>query len=322
MIKKPKQLRDLVIAVGLVGGITAAHASVVGDTPEIAKLRAEYIEAVTSNSPEAVAKLVSDDYVMLQPDPKGPDTYGKTAYINYRKSLNPVASMTVEPDRVIRCGGDWAFEASIEKLEWNLSGIKNYPTTARVVKVLNRQEDGEWIYARTIRAWDHWSHVSPPAPEFIANTGFGTWEPRKQSRAKAKLAQEMMDFQNNGTKNLVSTDDSIDFMKQVVIKADESTGEMIAYGTEGAIYGFDQYIQMRYGLATTPSDEVRKYFKEALMCDNEMGFLWGQDIASGTNILDGKRWIGSGDFFYLMKKQGGEWKLGPVGVVYGETEGE
>ena len=53
------------LVMGLFGGLLSAHASTIGDTPEIAKLRAQFENAVISNNPEAVANFVRDDYVML-----------------------------------------------------------------------------------------------------------------------------------------------------------------------------------------------------------------------------------------------------------------
>lgn len=317
-----KILSGVTAVVGSMALATSTYGAMKGDTAEIAELRAQFEKAVIANDPEAVGKLVTDDYVMLQPNPKGPDTYGREAYVNYRKSLDTVTKLTVEPVRVISCGKEWAFEISKEHMEWDLTEVPGYPTHARVVKVLNRNDNGEWRYARTIRAWDTTSHVAPPAPGSLSNAGYGVWEPRRQGAAETKRAQEMMDMQHKTTRALVASGDMSSMMDDVLTLPDENLGDMIAYGAGWEMTSREEYLENRPHANMTPYDDLRKYFEEGISCEKGMGFVWGQDITTGSSRVDGKRWISSGDFFYIMTKQEGRWRMGPVGALYNEVPGE
>ena len=299
--------------------LTPAGASEVGETPGIARLRAEFIAAVKSNDAEKVGELVSSDYVMLQPNQNGPDTYGKSAYINYRKSLDPVAEISFEIERVITCG-DWAFEIGKEYTEWKSPQI-NHQTMARFVRVLNRAKGDNWQYARTIRAISPESYIAPPKPGSISNYGYGTWMPRSQSVENSVLAQEMMDTMTRDTRALVASGDMVSPMSEFLARPDKSTGELIGYGASWELHGTEEYMAARQEAALTPYDDLRKYHEEGIVCEPDTGFLWGQDLTTGKNLPTGERWISSGDYFYMMKKQDGKWRMGPVGVLYDEVNG-
>ena len=70
-----KLVRNSVVPVRSLLAISA-RAMIVGRRP-IAELRAQYIEAVTSNDPQAVGKLVADDYVMVPRDRRERGMNGK-----------------------------------------------------------------------------------------------------------------------------------------------------------------------------------------------------------------------------------------------------
>lgn len=309
------RLLFLIVAAGLV---VTAQASEVGDTEEIAALRAQYIEAVTSNDPGVVAELMTDDYVMLQPNANGPDTYGKDSYLNYRASLDQVVSLNVDTVRVVTCG-DWAFEVGKESMEWTTLLDVPFSTEARVVRVLKQTNDG-WRYARTIRAWATDSYIRPPGPGQLFNAGYGTWTPYKQSNADTKLAQEMMDAVTTDTRQLVAGGDMVSPMENIVALPDDSIGDAIGYGQDWEINSRKEYMENRVYAKYTPFDDLRKYFEEGVVCEKDMGFMWGQGITTGSDIVTGERWISSGDFFYLMKKQDGRWRIGPVGMLYNEVK--
>ena len=319
IINKPIFLSHLMMASAVAIGVTASvHAAKVGDTPEISKLRADFIKAVTSNNPQNVGKLVTEDYVMLQPNEYGPDIYGKKAYLEYRKTLDKISSLNVEPKRVITCG-DWAFEMGKETMDWTTPHGVELSANARFAKVLQRTKEG-WRYARTIRAWAKNSYILPPAPGSLFNAGYGTWIPIKQSSAETALAQEMMDMQTVGTKKMVADGDMVSMMEEVVATPNESIGEMMGMGRDWEINSREEYMAGRQYAAFTPYDDLRKYFEEGVVCENDMGFAWGQDITTGSDIVTGKRWIASGDFLYLMVKQKGKWRIGPIGILYDEIE--
>ena len=256
------------LVMGLFGGLLSAHASTIGDTPEIAKLRAQFENAVISNNPEAVAKFVSDDYVMLQPNANGPDTYGKKAYLDYRGTLAKITRLDVEPVRVISCG-NWAFEIGKESLDVTTPEGVDFSTSARVVKVLNKTRDG-CRYARTVRAWAKNSYITPPAPGSLFSTGFATWTPDTSS--DPVLVKEMLDSMADNTRALVAGGDMV--IPQQDVAAVGFPGP-VGYGQEWEMNTREEYMQNRKYVAFTPYDELRKYPEEGVVCEKDMAFAWG-----------------------------------------------
>lgn len=294
----------------------SAQADGVGDTPEFEALRARYINAVEANSPEAVGKLVTDDFVMLQPNKKGPDTYGRKSYVNYRKSLNITEKLEIEPEVVVRCGADTAFEFGKEYMDLK-SPQKNYSTMTRYAKVLMREPGKGWRYARAIMAIDEYSYQAPPAPGLITNNGYATWEPRKQT-GKAAAEAELIEQSIAQTKLMADTE-STGFNKlDSMATPDEATGPSLGYGTQWEIRGMEEYQTLEEADKTFMLDDLRKIVEEIYVCDADTAYVFGQDVASGANLVTGERSIDSSDFFYIFSKQEGVWKLGPMAVSYTE----
>ena len=294
----------------------SAPAGNAGDAPEFETLRAQYIKAVEANSPEAVGKLVTDDFVMLQPNKKGPDTYGRKSYVNYRKSLNTTERLEVEPEAVVRCGTEMAFEFGKEYMDLQSPHI-NYSTMTRYAKVLRRDPDQGWRYARAVMAIDEYSYQAPPTPGMITNNGYATWEPRQQT-GKAAAEAEIIRQSIAQTKLMADTE-STGFNKlDSMAVADESTGPSLGYGTQWEIRGMEEYQMLEEADKAFMLDDLRKIVEEIYVCDADTAYVFGQDVASGANLVTGERTIESSDFFYIFSKQEGVWKLGPMAVTYTE----
>lgn len=298
-----------------VTGLGSAHAYELEDTRAFQTLRAEYIEAVESNKPESVGELVTDDFVMLQPHKKGPDTYGRESYVNYRKSQNEIVSITVEPEKVFTCGSEWGIEFGKEYLEMSNSGIQ-YPMLIKYVKVLNR-EDGNWKYARTVNAIDQWSEQAPPAPGKITNNGYGTWYPREQTEQTAAEVKKIMKLLV-ATK-LMSDTEATNFNKvDILALPDEKTGPLLAYFPDGELHSMEEYMAIQRAGKTFQIDDLRKIVEEIVVCDDDLAFVFGQDVYSGSSLITGERELNSSDFWYQFTRQNNEWKLGPNAVVIAE----
>ena len=301
----------------LFGVLSPGHAFELGDTEAFQTLRVEYIKAVESNNPEAIGKLISDDFVMLQPHEKGPDTYGRKSYVNYRKSLNKTLSMIVEAEKVYSCGTDWGIEFGKEYLEMQSPNMP-YQMLIRYVKVLNR-EDGVWKYARAVNAIDVRSEQSPPAPGKITNNGYGTWHPRKQTSKLAAEVNEIMKL--FVTTKLMSDTEATGFRKvDILAFPDEKTGPMLGYFPDGEIHSMEEYMQGEEAGKFFQIDDLRKIVEEVVICDEDLAYGFGQDVYSGSSLITGRREMNSSDFWYMFTKQNGKWKLGPNAVVISEMD--
>lgn len=309
--------RLLVLATVMLIGIEPVKATNLGDTEEIQSLRSQYIKAVELNNPEAVGDLVTADFVMLQPNYRGPDTYGRKAYIDYRKSLNPVVKVTIETARVLTCGNEWAWEMGKELTDWKSPQV-DYSTSARYVKLLNRKPSGPWQYARVFWAWDVYSPVPTPRPGKLTGTGWGTWEPRAPGQYIREV-QEITDFMRTSTRRIVAGGDMVNPMADVMAEADESTGKMLGYGISWEVEGKENYMKQRAYADFELTEELRKYPEEVVVCEANTGFIWGQDMGAGVAKVTGERSTGTGDFIYMVKKQKGKWKLGPHAILFSET---
>lgn len=297
-----------------------AYSIELGDTKAIEKLRTAYIKAIESNDPSKVGILVSDDFVMLQPNAKGPDTYSRSAYVNYRKSLNKTLNIRVEPERVISCGEDTAFELGKEYSDLVSAGLE-YSTLTRYAKVLTRDPEKGWRYSRAMMAIAADSYQAPPAPEDITNYGYATWTPKKQQGQAVKDAQEIRVLFDS-TKLLADTKTTGFDKATILYHPDETTGSMWGFGTNWEITSFEDYkMADAMGRVYEPADDLRKIVEEVYVCgDSEAAYAFGQDVYSGVNKVTGQRWIGGGDFWYFFKKQDGAWKLGPFAASYDEHE--
>lgn len=306
----------LIFAVLIGASPINAIASEIGDTEDIAALRSQYIQAVESNNPDAVGGLVTDDFVMLQPNKKGPDTYGRAANVNYRQSLSPVSALTVEPYAVIQCGADTVIEAGIEMMTVSTPQVE-IPVTTRYVKVLSR-DAGRWRYARAMMAISEYSDQAPPTPGKITNYGYATWEPRSQSGALGAEADSIRAVIAK-TKLLADTEGTGFSKHDTMAIPDDATGPMIGMGTQGEIRSFEQYKQMDAAAREIfQLDDLRKIVEELYVCDADTAYAFGQDAYSGVNLITGEREVQSSDFWYMFSKQNGEWKLGPMAITWEE----
>ena len=309
MLKAPSWPVALVLATGLA---QQASASEVGDRKAYQELRIAYIRAAETNNPSAIGKLITDDFVYLQPNKNGPDTYGKSFHLEYRKSLRQLVNLEVEPIRVMSCGNDWALEIGREHGTWK-SESGEIKTLARYFKLLNRTPDNGWQYSRIIMGWDEKADMPPPAPEFISNGGYGTWKPRPQGSEASALISDV----DTAVKEFSEKNDLVTPMIGQLAPSDETTGELIALGPWGEIYGEDDYMADRR-MANYQLDDLRKMVEEVIVCESGMAFSWGQDSYSGVDFDTAARWIGGGDFLYMHRFHEGKWKVGPHGTSYDE----
>jgi len=148
-------------------------------TKAIDTLRERFEAALVSGQAADLAPLITDDYVYYQPNFEGPSTYGKQAHLNYLPSLPRVHQAKIELLDFILLSNRWAFETGEEYYQESTVDGGRADQVARFVRLLYRNDAGEWQMARTARGMAMDLHCArlPPAPQFITNAGRGDWQP-------------------------------------------------------------------------------------------------------------------------------------------------
>ena len=310
---KESMLWCVTIGLGILACMSAS-ATEVGDKDVYSKLRQQYIDAIRSNEPANIGKVLSEDFVLMQPDKHGPDTYGREAHVQYRKSLPKITDFKVEPVRVISCGTDWALEIGKEHATW-ITAQMEFSTSARYFKLLNRSEKHGWQYARVFMAWAPESLIRPPAPGFITNRGWGSWEARKQSPEATAAALAQQKDMYNHTRNLIAAGDMSEPFEYQISPFDETTGEPISYGPEYEMHGLEDHLAARQYMNLEAPDLLLKVPAETIVCEPDTAFSWGKSLYGGQNKVTGEYDSHMSEVMYMHRKYKGNWKVGPAGLT-------
>ena len=111
---------------------------------ELLKLEKEFAEAIVKNDPEAIARLVADDWVII--DPNG-EIVDRTRFFEVIKSGALTHDMMESEDFRVRVYGDSAVVTAITSTKAKFMG-QEFSTQERTTDVFVRR-DGRWLCVLT-----------------------------------------------------------------------------------------------------------------------------------------------------------------------------
>ena len=129
---------------------TRKNASEEADRIAIERLHQQDVEATLSDKPDELAKLWDNEAVRIQPG-RLPEIGKAEIYANDRRwETKPNRARTLcykSEIKDVRIAGEWAFE-------WGYVSYKDSsnpkPIRGKVLRVMKRQPDGSWKFARVI----------------------------------------------------------------------------------------------------------------------------------------------------------------------------
>jgi len=282
-------------------GTLAASNNPVDDIRAIDTLRGQLGEAILSGSPEAIGKLVSEDYVHMQPNVEGPNLYGKQYYLDYLPALNRVTKLRFKLAKDVELFGNWAVESGEMVTDVLIAG-ETVEHATRYMKVLHRESTG-WKYARDITTTyltaNNSTHKAPPAPGFITYAGKADWEPMASPDSVADLSAQDEACRNKMIRKMDPVNAALECIWPHDMDAVAQTGK--------GVVSFKHFMAYRHSQAAAPYDELEKYFKEMIV-DGDFGFAWGHSVATAAYSSTGARRAGFGTSFYIFRKDdSGRW---------------
>jgi uncharacterized protein (TIGR02246 family) len=154
----------LVCAIAVMSCVSSAEAAE-GKTPTsadrraIEKLHQEDVEATLSGDPTALADLFTDDAVLLEPG--SPAVVGKSAILKKNKeekAAHPCSKVLGYKSEIksLEFGDGWAFEWTHFDVSFQESAgseVKSF--RGKGLRVLKREPDGSWKFARVMWNLEH-----------------------------------------------------------------------------------------------------------------------------------------------------------------------
>lgn len=296
------------------------------DDDNFKKLRQDYIEAAKSNDATKLSRFYTDDCVFLQSAKIGPDTYGKEGFIRYRNLLDSVIELKVEPIRVIKFNNTWGLEIGREYTTWKGEDKKEYETLGRYFKILYKDPNKGWKYARTAMIWALGSEEQLPDrnPFYVEGNfipdyfGYGKWKPREMD---SKLFMEIYNGVNeNGVQRMIRDGNTMDVMldknNSALAIHDKRTTGIIGFFAEGEVLSKEEYLRDRK-LSVEPEFDIfphdhvlsqyhDKGITEIIQVDSDIVFYFGKSIEHWPEAYRRNKYSRTftvSDHLYFMKKE-------------------
>jgi ketosteroid isomerase-like protein len=163
------RFRNVVITVGVVGAAGTAlmarqNRTVEQDRAAIERLHQQDVAATFSDKLDELANLWDNDAVRIQPG--RPAEVGKAVIYAADKRWEAskgshktlCGNMEIQD---VQIAGDWAFEWGYFSMKENTAEGKVSSGQGKVLRILHRQEDGSWKFARVMNFTEEHASAAP-----------------------------------------------------------------------------------------------------------------------------------------------------------------